>query len=218
MYKITSSAAPTLKTATNASPLVAEFISLCLNKEPSGRPRASVLMIVRLLSSRPLLTAPSHCIAPLHLYWRARSPTRDAGAPGAHLFAHASRAAANTANGAGALCPAQLLQPDTPQVQSEEKSRDVSEERRRPASLREERKAREADTTNRVIMDLRKEIADLRSAQDLRFAMIESNVAALSSEVVFWKTRTQELEQRLKDKKEKKDKDRRRSVTVKPGT
>lgn len=81
--------------------------------------------------------------------------------------------------------------------------RDASEERRRPASARDERKTRESDA-NRAVMELRKELADLRAAQDLRFAMLESNVSQLTSDVAFWKGRTQELEQRIKDKKEKK--------------
>lgn len=82
--------------------------------------------------------------------------------------------------------------------------------------MREERKARELDLL-RTVNELRKEISDMRAAQDLRFAMLESNVAQLSSDLAHWKERAQELEQRLKEKekekKEKKKKDRRSSST-----
>lgn len=106
------------------------------------------------------------------------------------------------------------------QLQAEDqRQRDGSEERRRPASVREERKAREQDLL-RTVNELRKEISDMRSAQDLRFAMLESNVAQLSSDLAQWKERALELEQRLKDKekekkdKKKKDKEHRRSSST----
>ena len=61
-------------------------------------------------------------------------------------------------------------------------------------------------------------MSELRAAQDLRFAMLESTISQLSSEVAVWKGRAQELEERLSQKQDKKEKKEsiKRTSTPKP--